>query len=94
MSTTTIRIDDDLKERVATAARLAGKTAHAFMLEAIEQTVEQAEIDAQFDRLADERWVEVLAAGRTVAWDDAKAYLEARLRGDKARRPAAHRPRR
>lgn len=36
MATTTIRIEDDLKARVAAAARHDGKTAHAFILEAIQ----------------------------------------------------------
>lgn len=89
MPTTTIRIEDELKERLAAAARLSGKTAHAFILDAIAQTVEQVEIDAEFDRLADERWARVLATGRTVPWDDARMYLEARARGDKSRKPAA-----
>ena len=36
MSTTTIRIPEKLKTRVARAAKQAGTTAHGFMLEAIE----------------------------------------------------------
>jgi predicted transcriptional regulator len=89
MSTTTIRIEEELKARVAAAAQRAGKTAHAFILDAIEQTVEQVEIDAEFDRVADERWAKMLATGRTVQWEDARAYLEARARGAKARKPVA-----
>lgn len=89
MPTTTIRIEDELKERIAAAAQLSGKTAHAFILDAIAQTVEQVEVEAELDRLADERWNRVLATGKTVPWDDAKAYLEARARGDTPRRPAA-----
>jgi uncharacterized protein (DUF1778 family) len=89
MSTTTIRIEEQLKERLAAAAQLSGKTPHAFILDAIAQTVEQVEIDAQFDRLAEERWARVLATGNTVPWEAAKAYLQARARGEKARRPAA-----
>ena len=89
MSTTTIRIEDDLKARVAAAAERAGKTPHAFILEAIAQTVEQAELDDEFHRLADRRWAKVLATGKTVSWDDAKTYLEARARGDRTRKPAA-----
>jgi predicted transcriptional regulator len=92
MSTTTIRIEDDLKARVAAAAERAGKTAHAFILDAIAQTVEQAELDDAFHQVADERWAKVLATGKTVAWDDARAYLEARARGERPRRPAARRP--
>lgn len=89
MSTTTIRLEQDLKERLAAAARLSGKTPHAFILDAIAQTVEQVEVDSEFNRLADERWTKMLATGTTVPWDAAKAYLEARARGDKARKPAA-----
>lgn len=89
MTTTTIRIEDDLKARVATAAERAGKTAHAFMLEAIAHTVEQAELDEAFHRIADERWAQVLATGRTVPWDDAKAWLEARSRRERPRKPTS-----
>jgi predicted transcriptional regulator len=92
--TTTIRIDEVLKARVTAAAERAGKTAHAFILDAIAQTVEQDEQDAAFHRVADERWANVLATGKTVPWDDAKAWLEARSRGEPARKPAARKPRR
>jgi predicted transcriptional regulator len=89
MATTTIRIDDELKTRVASAAERTGKTAHAFILEAIAQTVEQVEQDDEFHRLADERWSKVLAKGKTVPWDEAKAYLAARARGERPIKPAA-----
>lgn len=75
MSTTTIRIEDDLKERIAAAARLTGKTSHAFILDAVARTVEQVELDARFDRLAEERWTRLLAAQETVAWNDAKGWI-------------------
>jgi len=51
--------------------------------------VEQVELDEEFHRVADERWAKLLATGKTVAWDDARAYLEARARGDRPRKPAA-----
>ncbi len=89
MSTTTIRIDDELKERVAAAAEKAGKTAHAFMLEAIQQGVHQAELDEDFARAADARWSKLLTTGKTVAWEDAKSWLEARARGERPRKPLA-----
>jgi len=88
MATTTIRVDDDLKARIAAAAERAGTTAHAFMLGAIARTVAQDEADAAFDRIADERWTKLLATGETVSWDDAKAWIEARSRGERRRRPA------
>jgi len=90
MATTTIRIEETLKARVAAAADRAGKTAHAFMLDAIAQTVEQAELDEAFHRVADERWTKVRTTGKTVSWDAAKDWLEARSRGESPRKPAAH----
>jgi predicted transcriptional regulator len=92
MTTTTIRIEEELKARVAAAAERAGKTAHAFILDAIAQTVEQTELDEAFHRVAEERWAKMLATGKTVPWDDAKVYLEARARGERSRKPAARRP--
>jgi UDP-N-acetylglucosamine 2-epimerase len=58
-------------------------------VEAIARQVEQAELDEEFHRVADSRWASVLASGKTVPWDKARAYLEARARGARARRPAA-----
>jgi predicted transcriptional regulator len=87
MSTTTIRIEDDLKTRVAAAAHRAGKTAHAFILDAISQTVEQVELDNVFNAIADQRWAKIQSTDKTVAWSDAKTYLAARARGEPARKP-------
>ncbi len=94
MSTTTIRIDEELKSRVAAAAQRTGKTAHAFIVDAIARTVEQAEVEETFDRIADERWAALLAKGKSVAWSDAKAWLDANARGERPRRPPARRPQR
>ena len=88
MSTTTIRVDDELKERINAAATRAGKTPHAFILEAIAQTVEQSEQDDEFHATADERWARVLSGGKTVPLDAAKSYLEARARGERPSKPA------
>ena len=89
MPTTTIRLEDDLKARIAAAAEHAGKTSHAFILEAIAQTVERVELDAEFHRVADKRWAKVLATGKTVPWDAAKSYLEARSHGERPGKPVA-----
>jgi len=93
MLTTTIRLDNQLKERIASVAARSGKSAHAFMLDAIAQTVDQCEVDLEFSATADQRWTKVLQSGKTVPWEDAKAYLTARSRGERPRRPAARSPR-
>ena len=89
MSTTTIRIEDDLKARLAAAAEHMGKSAHAFIVDALAETVEQVELDAALQTLAGERWAQIRTSGKTVAWDDAKAYLTARANGEKVRKPTA-----
>jgi predicted transcriptional regulator len=86
---TTIRLDDALIARVAAAAERGGETAHAFILDAIARVVEQAELDEEFQRIAEERWTEVVATGKTVPWDDAETYLEARAAGGRPGKPAA-----
>ncbi|MCY4755714.1 DUF6290 family protein [Pelomonas aquatica] len=87
MSTTTIRLDDDLKERVSEAAARAGKTAHAFIRDAIAESVEQAEFDAEMDRICEERWAEFLKTGEAIPWEEVKAYMKATAAGEKAERP-------
>jgi predicted transcriptional regulator len=89
MTTTTIRLEHDLKARVAAAAEREGKTAHAFILDAIAQTVEQTELDEQFQRVAEARWAKVLESGKTVPWAEAKAYLKTKALGGRARKPVA-----
>ena len=92
MPTTSIRIEDSLKARLATAAARAGKTPHAFILDAITQSVDQSETDAAFHQIADDRWAAFLASGKTIAWDDAKAWLLARSRGQRPPKPTPRTP--
>lgn len=87
MTTTTIRIEDSLKARVASAAERAGKTTHAFIRDAIAQTVEQAETDDEIHRLAEARWTNILTSGTTVSWDDVRNWLSARSRGERPTKP-------
>jgi predicted transcriptional regulator len=94
MATTTIRIEDALKARVAAAAARRGKTAHAFILDAIAETVEQAEEEDAFHRIAEARWGSLLATGESVPWDAAKDWLEARASGQAPPRPVARKPQR
>jgi predicted transcriptional regulator len=89
MSTTTSRLDDELKSRLANAAQRTGKTAHAFILDAIAQTVEQSELDDAFHHIADARWAKLMATGKSVPWDKAKAYLAARAKGASPNKPVA-----
>jgi hypothetical protein len=44
--------------------------------------------DGEFHRLADERWAEFSGTGQTVPWDETKAWLVAKARGEHPARPA------
>jgi predicted transcriptional regulator len=87
MSTTTIRLPQDLKERVARAAERAGTTAHSFILDAIAEKAEQEERRGEFQNAAERRYAEIVASGKTVPWNEMRRYLEGRLADDKIARP-------
>lgn len=89
MSTTTIRLPEKLKARVTVAAKRAGTTAHNFILEAISDKTDQQERRVDFDDLADKRYAQIVATGKTISWDEMRGYLENRLVGKPATRPAA-----
>jgi len=89
MSTTTIRLPEDLKIRVAAAAKRAGTTAHGFILEAIAEKAAQEERRADFDVVAEDRYARLVASGETISWQEMRGYLEDRLAGKPAKRPPA-----
>jgi len=43
MSTTSIRLEEELKARIASAAARAGKSPHAFILDVLAATVERSD---------------------------------------------------
>jgi predicted transcriptional regulator len=87
MSTTTIRLPDALKARVAKAAEAAGTTAHNFILEAIAEKAELAERRADFDAEAERRWAEFLETGESIPWEEMRRYLMKRIQGKDTPRP-------
>ena len=94
MSTTTIRLPDDLKARVSRAAEDAGQTAHGFILEAIQLRTAQAEARTDFVSEARERLDEMDRTGLVVPWDEVRTYLLDRAAGKKPARPKARKVRR
>lgn len=89
MSTTTIRLPEELKARVALAAQRAGTTAHSFIVEAIAEKAARDELRDDFDATAQRRYADIMATGKTVPWSEMRRYLEARVSGKKAARPTA-----
>ena len=89
MSTTTIRLPEDLKARVAAAAKRAGTSTHGFILAAIAEKAKQEEQRADFDAVAEERYARIVSSAKTVPWQEMRGYLEERLAGKAVMRPAA-----
>lgn len=87
MSTTTIRLPEALKARVAVAAERAGTTAHSFILEAIAEKADQAERRADFHDVAEQRYVNLVASGKVISWEKMRRYLENRIAGKSVARP-------
>lgn len=89
MSTTTIRLSEDLKDRIAHAAERAGMTSHAFILDAIVDRVDEEERRNDIHDTAERRYAEIVASGMTIPWSEMRTYLENRLAGKKTSRPKA-----
>lgn len=89
MSTTTLKLPADLKARIAPLAAAAGKTPHAWMVEALQAQVGLAELRSAFIEEAHRSAAEVDAGGAVFAMEDVAAYLKGRLAGRRTKRPAA-----
>lgn len=87
--TTTIRLPEVLKARVAAAAKRAGTTSHSFILEAIADKANQEEQRSNLNDVAERRYAGIVASGKTIPWQQMRSYLEARIVGKAAKRPAA-----
>ncbi len=86
-ASTTLKLTENLKKRIAPLAESTGKTPHAWMVEALETQVALAEKRKAFvnDALAAEK--EVASNGRVYAFDHVRQYLNALANGKKAKRP-------
>lgn len=87
MNLTTIRLPEELKARVAAAAKRAGTSTHGFILQAIAEKTAQEGKRADFDAVAEERYARIVSSGKTVPWQEMRGYLEDRLAGKKVKRP-------
>ncbi len=71
----------------AAAAKHAGTTAHAFILDAIVEKAERAERGANFDAVAEARYPHIAVTGKTIPWQEMRGYLEACRDGKTVERP-------
>lgn len=79
MPTTTLRLDDALRERIARIAKATDQTPHNFMLEALAQKADEAEWRLALQDEARQRDQALLTGEPTLEWHEVRTYLRARL---------------
>lgn len=87
MPTVSVKLADAVKARVDDAASNRGLTAHAYMVEAIEQSVQQDEKHHSFIDDALKARDAMVRSGQVYDGADVAAYLRARLSGKAVARP-------
>jgi len=89
MAATSLKLPEDLKRRIERLAAVAKKTPHAFMIDALSQETERAEIRERFANDAAVSESEAMESGKAFPLEVAFNYLEARAAGKGVRRPRA-----
>ena len=87
MSTTTIRLPVELKSRIDKLASAAGKSSHAFMIDALAQAAESNEREREFDAEVNRRWAKFQRTGEYISLEDMRDYALARAAGKNPPRP-------
>lgn len=89
MSTTSLKLSDELKQRAASAAQELGISPHAFMVDAIRQAADAVEQRAQFVAQAAAARAEMLQNGLGHDADEVRTYLRQRIRDKHIPQPDA-----
>ncbi len=91
MSTTTIRIPDELKSRLAKLAEHQGVSTHGLILDAIAEKADALERRQSFHEEARQRHEQFLATGEGIPWEEMRDYLRRRVQGEDVVPPVARR---
>ena len=89
MTTTSLKLSDELKQRAVAAAEKKGVSPHAFMVQAIEQAATSAERRASFVSEAQAAREQMLSTGKGYEASEVHAYIKARISGKKSAKPKA-----
>lgn len=89
---TTVKLTDELKERIAPLARVAGQTQHAWMVAALERQAALAELREQFIEEAEASAAAVDGGGTLYAAEDVHAYIAARAVSIAGKKPSRPKP--
>jgi predicted transcriptional regulator len=81
MSTTTIRLPEELKARIDTLAAQAGDSAHAFMVKTLDEATARLERQREFHAEALNRLAHMDRTGEYVEFEDMRRYARALAAG-------------
>lgn len=87
MTTTSLKLSDDLKKRAASAAHELGMSPHAFMVSAIEQAAIATEQRVRFIAEAKTARDEMVDTRQGLDADEVHAFLKAKVAGKKIVKP-------
>jgi predicted transcriptional regulator len=90
-STTSLKLDVEIKARLQQLAQVRRRSSHWLMREAIEQYVEREERREQVRQDALAAWAEYQATGQHVTAEEADAWLAQLEAGEDAEPPPTHR---
>ena len=85
--TTSLKLPDELKEKISTLSHGLAQTPHAYMVEAIAEKVARDEKRRAFLEDGKRSQEEVARTGIVYAHDDVMRYFRALAQGKKARKP-------
>ena len=85
--TTSVKLPPKLKARVTALARKTGRSAHSFIIEAVERHVEREERLQTFVKEALAADADIERTGEVFRAEDVHAWLERLARGQKTARP-------
>jgi predicted transcriptional regulator len=86
-NTTSLKLPEELKEKVSTLAQGVAQTPHAYMVEAIEQKVARDEKRREFVQSALDSVAESKRTGIFYDGDEVLKYFRAIVAGKKVKRP-------
>ena len=89
MTTTSLKLSDELKQRAVAAAEKQGVSPHAFMVQAIERAATAAEWRVRFVSEAPAAREEMLSTGKGFDASEVHSYLKARIAGNNPAKPKA-----
>lgn len=87
MSTTTLRLPEDLKARIESLAAQSGDSAHAFMVKTLDEATARLERQQDFHAEANRRLQHMDETGEYLTLEDVRGYARALVRHESPVKP-------